>query len=248
MARFKFTDAAIRKIQAPEKGQIDCFDQSRDAPAGFGIRIGKKRRTYFVMARIDGKPVRLTIGLFGAVSLESARQIARELKEECRKGNDPREAAKAQKRERDDTRAKTFGAVCEEWLRRDQEGKGRRSAYLVRQAMQNDFLKHPEWHDRPISTVTRADLLRKIDKIVERGAPTHAPRIFAYVHRKVGLVPGGPALVRKTGWRGLKKPGHQGSPGPGPKWTGNWAPFLKCCRGGWGFPVFPPNKVGAFFF
>lgn len=208
MARFKFTDAAIRKIQAPEKGQIDCFDESRDAPAGFGIRIGKKRRTYFVMARVNGKPVRLTVGLFGAVSLESARQTARELKEECRKGNDPREAAKAKKQERDDARAMTFGAVCEEWLHRDQEGKGRRSAYLVRQAMTNDFLKYPAWHDRPIATVTRADLLRKIDEIVDRGAPTHARRVFAFVHRMLAWSVGR-GIIAENVLAGAEKPGNE---------------------------------------
>lgn len=208
MARFKFTDAAIRKIPAPETGQIDCFDDSRDAPAGFGIRIGKKRRTFFVMARVDGKPVRLTVGLFGAVSLESARQTARELKEECRKGNDPRQTAKAEKQARDDTRAKTFGAVCEEWLRRDQEGKGRRSAGLVRQAMANDFLKHSEWYDRPISAVTRADLLRKIDQIVDRGAPVHARRIFAYVHRMMAWAVGR-GIVSENVLAGAEKPGAE---------------------------------------
>ncbi len=66
---------------------------------GFGLRIGKTKRTFFVMTRINGKQRRLTVGNATIMKLGEARDKARELVRDAAKGIDPDEAARTAKRE-----------------------------------------------------------------------------------------------------------------------------------------------------
>jgi hypothetical protein len=59
---------------------------------GFGLRIGKTKKTFFVMTRIDGKQRRLTVGNAAVITLGEARDKARQILRDAAKGIDPNEA------------------------------------------------------------------------------------------------------------------------------------------------------------
>ncbi len=58
---------------------------------GFGLRIGKKRKTFFVMTRLDGKQRRITVGNAAILSLAKARDKARDILRDAARGIDTQE-------------------------------------------------------------------------------------------------------------------------------------------------------------
>jgi len=75
--------------------------------------------------------------------------------------------------------AKSFAAVADEWLKRDQAHN--RSYAIVKRNIERCVL--PAWEDRQISTIGRRDINDLIDGVVDRGAVTMARRLHAYLHR-----------------------------------------------------------------
>ena len=99
MPKIKFTAAAVARLSLPEKGRVDYFDANLPA---FGVRLSHTgARKYFVMTRIFGKLVRLTIGKAKlkdddiGFSLKEAREKAGELTALTERGIDPRELREA---------------------------------------------------------------------------------------------------------------------------------------------------------
>lgn len=73
MPKINLTDLAIQRLKA-EDGQVRYFDQSTP---GFGILVGKKSKTFFV---VTGKERRMqTLGAYGATTLKEARSAAKTL-------------------------------------------------------------------------------------------------------------------------------------------------------------------------
>ena len=159
------TDVAVRK--AALKGQRY---ELRDAVVrGLGVRISPSgTKTWFVMRRINGNPVRVSLGQYPEVGLSEARLKAAEAVRQLREG---KPASQAQ--------PSLFEEVLEEWLERDQ-GRNR-SASNVRNALSNHAL--PYLKGKAVDEVQRADILRLIDRLVEKGACTQANRVLAYLRR-----------------------------------------------------------------
>ena len=57
--RKKLTDRGIKALSSD--GTTDVFDK---VLPGFGVRVGKRRKTFFCMYRLDGKLVRHSLGQF----------------------------------------------------------------------------------------------------------------------------------------------------------------------------------------
>jgi len=91
----KLTDGksgTIAKAESPEKGQRFIFDDHRDAPRGFGLRITKAGGKAFVLSyAVDGRQRRKTIGEWPIWTLEAARTEAQELTRKIQTGTDPLE-------------------------------------------------------------------------------------------------------------------------------------------------------------
>src|SRR5438552_10092617 len=73
MAKVAFSDAKLRSIAPPEKGQLAVWDASLP---GFGLRISQGGSKTFVLNRNN---TLLTIGRFGVLSLSEARTEAKRL-------------------------------------------------------------------------------------------------------------------------------------------------------------------------
>jgi hypothetical protein len=82
------TKEAVQAIPHPKQGQPIwwCTELT-----GFGVRVGARAKTFILERRIKGKvkPVRVTLGRVGRISLHKARQDAQQLIGEMVGGVDP---------------------------------------------------------------------------------------------------------------------------------------------------------------
>jgi hypothetical protein len=163
------TVASVARIKPPKQGQVDYFDRGYPRLA---LRVsygGAKAWIYFY--RLHGKLRRLSLGRFPSMSLDDARNAWRTARLAVSKGESPAHIKP--------TTADTFGAVCEEWLKRDQSEN--RSIAQVRQAIEHNAV--PVWGERLIAGITRRDVNDLIDAVVDRGALTMARRLHSHLHR-----------------------------------------------------------------
>jgi hypothetical protein len=88
MAKKKLTAVFVEKVQLPLGA--DRIDYHDTVLSGFGLRVGRKKRAYFVMVRSlrNGKwtMTRATLGTTAELSLVQARESAREAIERAQQG------------------------------------------------------------------------------------------------------------------------------------------------------------------
>ena len=171
MVKRSLTDAAVKRLKPPDKGQLDVFDQGYP---GLALRIsygGRKAWVYFY--RAGSKLRRYTLGTYPALSLREAREAWRDAKEARDKGRDPAADRKRQ------TGATDFRNVFDEWLRRDQSGN--RSHDAVKRLIEKDAM--PIWEHRSVMDLGRRDVLDVLDTVVDRGSPVTARRLHSHLHR-----------------------------------------------------------------
>ena len=86
--KFTFTNKKVEKLSATQKGQTIFWDCKT---TGLGIRITNSGvKSYILQNRLNGKTIRLTIGLVSTWSIEEAQAEARRLLVLIDRGIDPR--------------------------------------------------------------------------------------------------------------------------------------------------------------
>ena len=179
----KLTDLAVDRLKPPAAGRVDVFDA---VLPGFGVRVSATgRRSWFVMYRHNGKQVRQALGEARrpvdpegvGVSLAEARDAARKAIALVDRHEDPRrapaEVLPAQARE-------SFASVAEDFLRlyAVPRLKGARAVAAV---IHNKLI--PVFGSKPITTVTRRDVLDVVDTLAAAGKGTMANRTLAYARK-----------------------------------------------------------------
>jgi integrase len=145
------------------------------APGLYFVHQPSGRWSFAVRTRIAGKPAKITLK---ALDLVDAREEARAVVEQARRGKDPRlERARAQA-EAARSELETVRAVCAEWLLKDQANN--RTANEVRAIMMREVLPHIG--DLPIAAVRKRDIIRVVDVVAER-APVRANRVLSWTKR-----------------------------------------------------------------
>ena len=148
----------------------------------FGVRVNDKGRRVFVVAKrlaTEKNPTRFTVGEYPAMTLAEARQKARQIIGDLEGGIRPRERQDAQAREQAKRRRDTFASVAEEFIKKH-VAKLRTKADVER-SIRRDLISR--WGERPITSITRRDLIDLLDEAVDAGHPYAAHHIFAYVHK-----------------------------------------------------------------
>ncbi len=132
----KLTDGGsgtIAKAEPPATGQRFIFDDHRDAPRGFGLRLTSAGGKAFVLRyTVDGRQRLKTIGDWPAWGLEQARGEARDLFHRVQRGDDPLEAKRKRRAE------PTVAELAPEWL--DRHASGLKSEAAIRALIINDLL------------------------------------------------------------------------------------------------------------
>jgi integrase len=201
MVKKALTDRQVKGLKpnatvADTLGHHDVWDA---VVPGLGVRTSATgRRTFVLMTRFPGSknPCRRALGVYGELTLEQARHKARTWLELIRKGVDPAVAEAEQRRAAIRLQENTFAAVAEDYLRlqvigTDPDRPRQRRALEVARNFRRVFIAL--WGERPITSISRLDVLTLIESIRDNGtaatlgkgdkapAPAHARNLLAYL-------------------------------------------------------------------
>jgi integrase len=164
--KFKLTDRGLQALKPAEPGgRYTVWDTE---VAGFGIRITDRGvRTFIVMRRRAGhpNPVRVALGRYpDDLSLAEARDLAGDAKKLLKSGVHPREQEEQRRREKARERKDTFESVAEAFIARHVAGL--RTKRDAENTIRRDLI--PPWRGRPITLVTKHDVVEVIEDIISR--------------------------------------------------------------------------------
>jgi len=160
-----FTDKMLKGLKPRASGQVDVWDAVLPC---FGVRVGRKTKTFFVGVRINGQYRRITLGRYDRLSLKDARDKARDIINDAQSGITPELKKKREAKG-------SFGAVAEAFMT-DYASEHRTRGEMQR--MINSYLK--EWRDRPISEITRGEI-KELLRVKARTAPIMANRLLSLI-------------------------------------------------------------------
>lgn len=175
MPTIRITDRTIAGLKPSTGRQVDYFD--RTLP-GFGVRVSPRgRKTFVVMYRtVERRFRRLTLGVYPALKLTKARELARG---ELRKAVDGRDPAS----ERSVAVERTFDALARLYL--EQHAKRKKRSWRADARMIRRELA--AWSTRPVTAIRRADVRDVLEAIVARRAPVLANRVLALVRKMLNF-------------------------------------------------------------
>ena len=178
-----FTDRFLKSIKPTAAGKRAILFDAQIP--GFGIRVTERchdedKGSFVLVARFPGSdnPVPRRIGDYPVMSLAKAREIAREWREDVRRGVDPKEKAAEAAREQQRRRANTFGSAFANFT--EDHLKTLRTGAAVEAAVKNHVF--PSLEGRPMRDIRRSEILALISKL-KKGSPIGANRVLAYLKK-----------------------------------------------------------------
>jgi integrase len=208
MPKIRLTQVAVDKLKPPAAGRVEYWDTTLP---GFGLRVaapragGEARKTWQSMYRVNGKLVRETIGTLATIpKADAARDLARASMQAAGRGVHPvaeRQAVEQaeQARERD-----TLAAVIDRYLDRYAIKRMRPDYYKeTKRALDVDV--RPALGTKPIGEVTRREIRELLERIVDRGSPSHANHVLSYLRAMMNWAVSND-LIGANPCEGLKAP------------------------------------------
>src|SRR5262249_35293832 len=184
------TDRLLRSLLRPKDRPVAITDRE---VRSLRVRASKTGVVSFAVLKRPPGSRRLAhfpLGSYPLVSLVEARRRARAILREIEDGADPRVRAAEEARTAAAEKASTFGAAAEAFIRRHVAGK--RTAREIETRIRRALIAR--WGERPIASISRADVLAVIDAILDRGHPeaarqtlTYARRLFRWAVLRYGL-------------------------------------------------------------
>ena len=154
----KLTNAKIKNLQPPIKGQSICFDEEL---RGFGVRITELgTKSFIVQSRVNGKTSRTTLGAVEIMDLGEARKRAMRELLKMRDGIDPAAEKKKQK-----ALSVTLRDIALDYVtnKRTRYGRLRPSSVRDIEACTGKYFK--EWAGQPVNGITRDKCIRKFREL-----------------------------------------------------------------------------------
>src|SRR5262249_19016918 len=176
------TDRRLRSLQRPKAKPVAITDREVRT---LRVRASKTGVVSFsVLKRPPGsrRLAHFPVGTYPLVTLLEARRRARAILRELEDGIDPRVRAAAEALAAAGEQARTFAAVAEVFIARHVAGK--RPAPDIEARIRRELITR--WCDRPIASITRAEVIAMIDEIVDRGHPEAARQTLTYLRRLFG--------------------------------------------------------------
>jgi integrase len=154
--------------------RIDRRYEARDLLLpGFGVRVSVNGgKTWFAVARVNGRQVRHTIGNYPTVTLGEAREAARLILKDIQLGLYA--PAKASPEVAPPTLAQMISLFIEIYAKPKNRGW---------EAVQSTFRKFSSLNDMPIGHITRADVVKVLDGIAANGTPIAANRAMSAIKK-----------------------------------------------------------------
>jgi integrase len=173
-----------------------------DSLAGFGLKVTPRgRKVFIVLYRTKDGFSRLrkyTIGPYGQITLAIARITAQKVLAARLEGKDP--AGEKRRLRQKVIRDAIEDVVADYRLR---HVNAIRSASETNRILEREVLSR--WKGRSIHEITRQDVLKLLDEIVDRGSPGMANRVFT-VMRSLCNWAIGRGILEKSPCAGLSKP------------------------------------------
>lgn len=179
----KFTDRSIRAL----KPRAERYEIWKHGEPGFGIRVAPSgRKTFVYLYRFDGRPRRMTLGVFRDGESVSGNQeritlaetnlrLAR-AKAKLEAGADPGTEKIA--RRQADQDALAIGDVIDELIA-DPDHQRKRSKDYIERILEAEI--RPAWGQRKAKDIRRRDIILLRDKIKGRGSAVMANRVVRVV-------------------------------------------------------------------
>jgi len=160
----KLTNAFIKKIELPEKGQKLFWDTGTK---GFGVRTTPGGKVFIVQGRVNSRDRRVKIASCDTFSADEAKKRAKEILQDMAKGIDPNEEKK---------KKSTQNIKLEDVIQ----------AYIKDRSLKDssirDINKHlngafKEWKDQSIVSINR-DMVLKLFRQKSEASPAQANQAF----------------------------------------------------------------------
>jgi len=190
--RINFTKPALEKILPPalpesKKGKGGVYDTYHDTrEKGLVLLVSNGgAKTYYLYAKVNGRPERMKLGAYTDLSIEEARKKATKFRGEVADGKNP-QAAK-----HDFQQEATFKGLFNEYLERYSKKEKKSWQYDEREI--NKFLSH--WFTRKISSITTQEVQKLHERIREENGLYQANRLLERIR----------AMYNKAiewGWKG----------------------------------------------
>jgi integrase len=173
----KLTKRTIDAATYNGTGNARCMLWDDDVP-GFGVRIFPGGKRSFVLSyRVNGRKRLLTLGAYGALTLDQARKLARRELAKVESGNtDPLEERQKA------TRGETVADLVEAYMER--HGNAKKSGGDDQRRIDRYIL--PAWRNLKAAAIKRADVAALHSKIGKRG-PYEANRVLALLSKMFEL-------------------------------------------------------------
>ncbi|MDH3281073.1 MAG: tyrosine-type recombinase/integrase [Gammaproteobacteria bacterium] len=186
----KLTNKLVVNAKPSGGGRTTLWDSvigdDTTLPGSFGLRITDRGvKSWIAMYRVEdaknpGKKVQRfwTLGRYPALSLATAREMARDALKTAGRDIDPIEERKEAKRKK--AREKTVGDAVAEFIKRyvTRENKSWREIERV-------FAVYilPEWKERSLRDITPSDVHEVLDRLIDANHPYMANRVLAHVRK-----------------------------------------------------------------
>jgi len=187
----KLTDAHVRNLK-PRAARYEVWESR-----GFGVRVTPQGvKTFVFLYRFQGKPRRLSLGNYPRMSLAEAHKGFAEAREMLAQGIDPGTKAVAERQE--ERKAPTVADLAAEYLEKWAKPR-KRSWQADRRILNLDVV--PAWGQRKARDISRRDVIRLLDGIIDRGAPIMANRTLAVIRKMFNfavsrdIVPASPCMA-----------------------------------------------------
>jgi integrase len=169
----KLTDFQVKNLKPNGRRYTEWGDR------GFGVRVTPNGvKTFIFKYRFDGKVRWMTFGTYEEMTLAEAHEAHGEAWKLLRRGIDP--GAKAIEERKAEQLAPTVADLAGEYLEKWARPR-KRSWREDARILEKDVL--PDWGQRKAKDITRRDIIRLLDGIVERGAGIMANRTLAVIRK-----------------------------------------------------------------
>lgn len=169
--RKKFTAKTIEHLPIPSIGCVDVWDE---LITGFGIRVAATgRKTWFAIGREKGKLIRHTIGTYPIMELSKAREEARRVLSAMQLGKYYETIKPAPP-----PNERTLGETIIEFI--EKHAKPNNRSWKSTKYSLRYFEKLGE---KPLSEITRLEIVEVLDDIVALGRGSAANRVLAAIRK-----------------------------------------------------------------
>lgn len=167
----KLTDAKLRTLSEPGK-YFDGAGLFLDLTAAGG-------RYWRLKYRIAGKEKLLALGVYPAVGLKDARELASQARQAIQSGDDPAEQRKAAKSKAVHESVNTFRAVALEWMEHQSARWEPLTRERIHASLETNVLK--ALGARPLASIKPLEVMNAVKAVEARGAGEQAGRVLQRV-------------------------------------------------------------------